>query len=183
MEEPIISQLITRKILHKLTSRWTLFSRDVFNSFFEALFRFGLDCNHHSWCMNVILSNTKLNIGSELIGKDWLWIFEWWLGLFRMRRSMNVMMVMTMSHWLKYNNKQVDTLICNQQQTNCHLTLTMPVPRPMNRFWKYLQGEVHIAFLVGQGNWARQDTNCLSHSQSSWLHLLPPFLLSGKLFY
>ena len=85
------------------------------NSFFQRCFhkllwrsRFGLDCNPFSWCMkNVILSNTKLNVGSELISKNWLWIFEWWLWLLWMRRSMNVMMVMAMSHGLKYNNKLI----------------------------------------------------------------------------
>ena len=51
--------------------------------------------------------------------------------------------------------------------------LTMPVPRPMKRFWKYLQGEVHMAFLVGQENCARQDTNLRSHSHSSWLQPAP----------
>ena len=54
--------------------------------------------------------------------------------------------------------------------------LTMPVPRPMKRFWKYLQGEVHIAFLVGHANWARQFTNVRSHSHS-WCEQLVPLLL------
>ena len=55
--------------------------------------------------------------------------------------------------------------------------LTIPVPRPMNRFWKYLQGEVHMAFFLGHANCARQLTNVRSHSQSWWEQRLPwPFL-------
>ena len=106
-----------------------------------------------------------LNGGLGFLGWEGPWM-SWWWWPWAMGWNLTI--------------NKVDTLILNQQQTNYHLTLTMPVPRPMNRFWKYLQGEVHIAFLVGQGNWDRQDTNCLSHSHSSWLHLLPPFLLSGK---
>lgn len=62
-----------------------------------------------------------------------------------------------------------------------HNQLTIPVPRPMNRFWKYLQGEVHIAFFLGHANCARQLTNVRSHSHSWWEHRLPwPFLVPTK---
>ena len=60
--------------------------------------------------------------------------------------------------------------------------LTIPVPRPMNRFWKYLQGEVHIAFFLGQANCARQLTKVRSHSHSWWEHRLP-WLFPGPTWY
>ena len=54
------------------------------------------------------------------------------------------------------------------------LVLTIPVPSPMKRFWKYLQGDLHMALVWGQEYWERQETNSLSHSHSSWLHRPPP---------
>ena len=52
---------------------------------------------------------------------------------------------------------------------------TIPVPSPMKRFWKYLQGDLHIALLWGHLKRERQETNFLSHSHSWWLQLSPPF--------
>ena len=54
------------------------------------------------------------------------------------------------------------------------MILTIPVPSPMKRFWKYLQGDLHMALVWGQEYWERQETNSLSHSHSWWLHRPPP---------